>query len=250
MFGIHVNLRRPSNLAMSSRFKNTLIAVFSNDWTVTLVATMLGVLAGIYLNGFFTRSNLEVESQGAVRLIVREVEKNQDIVKSTLEVHHKFLPAFQFVFDNLDKNQDIVVASSEMRDFQRNHPDTYVLSDSALIEEGVYKYKGEMYVEFDAILSVQLSDIAWETLTNSNLSSVLDYDCLYYFSFVYRLQKRVRDSNEALLSNLTALAAIGKRAESFEKRDALLAEWKTLIETQQMLLDAYQAREEALQDCR
>ena len=229
---------------MSGSFKSKATTILTSDWTVTLIATMVGIFSGIYLNDLFTRNSLEQASQQAIERVEQEINTNRKVVENTFKVHRRYFPVFQFIFKNRDDNQDLVVASSAMRDFQRSHPGTFVIADSVLIKEDTYKYRGEVDMKFGSLLSVQLTDIAWETLQSSNLSSTLNYDCLYYLEAAYRLQGQIRDENSVFLETLM------KAADEPDQQDAFFAKWKFLLNMEESLINIYNASAEALQDCR
>lgn len=229
---------------MLAGFRRSIRAVLTSDWTVTLTATMVGVFAGIYLNEYFTQSSLERESKQAVKQIKQEMTSNQAVLEETYKVHKKYLPVFKFYFENVDDNGDLVVSSSKMTSFQQQHPRTIVLTDSQLVKNNFYRYEGEIDMQFEAFATVQLSDIAWQTLQNSRLSSGLDYECLYNLAAMYRLQEHVKSENANLLNTLA------EATDDSDVVETVLGRWKLLLGLEESLINLYNASPEMIQNCR
>ncbi len=62
-------------------FKNKIPKIFKNEWTVTLVSTMLGVIFGLYSTHYFENKQLQEAKNNALEEVRKEISKNEVSLK-------------------------------------------------------------------------------------------------------------------------------------------------------------------------
>ncbi len=210
-----------------------LTKLLTNSWTVTLVATMIGVFAGIYLNNLYSNRSILQNRANALAQINNEVEKNREILKKSLEAHRYYKGGLSFLFRHLNEDEDLIVHRDTMEIFRETFPNALLLSDSTQVSGDLFNYEGELNFDIKGIPSIELSNVAWETFKASNLASTVNFDCLYQLELLNRLQERVRVENDKLIRMFVGEAEMGERGV------LLTAKWNLLLELEDSLLALY-----------
>ena len=79
---------------------------------------------------------------------------------------------------------------SEMKDFQENFPNFFIIKDSVQINDSLYKYLGNTRIRLEL---TAFSQIAWETSRNMGIANEFGYECLYNLENVYNIQQLVQN---------------------------------------------------------
>ncbi len=213
-----------------------------SQWTITLVATMLGVFAGIYLNDYFNRHKQEKDLQGALIKVRSELEQNRRYLSRTHDTLDFLHAPLQYFFSKVNVDGELIMAPQEMSKFTAKYPTVFIPTDSVRTAEGKYRYHGDMGVQIPAILSIQLSSVAWDACKDSDLGSIADFECLYNLETVYKLQSRVMDEFDKLLDSFSA----------FDNPSAwgpMLKVWKYNLDYQGAYLQATESIDKIFSEC-
>jgi len=224
------------------KIRNELARIFRNSWTITIFSTMIGVFAGIYLNGLFKESSLNRQLRIAMEKIEQEITSNEKIIVENYKQNLKYFEISKFIFQNLNTDGDLVLASGDMTKFRLKHPEVLVNIDSVYVKNDIYKYSGELNFELNPP-SLTISNIAWVTFKNSQLTSNTNYDCLYYLEMIDNLQ------NELIKENATMLKYFMGQSEKGEKGAQFITQYQLLLDIEKALIDSYNSHKEVLEKC-
>ncbi len=214
-----------------------------SNWTVTLTATMLGVFAGIYLNNLVADRSLTNQVNLALTKVEHEIVKNNEILLSSYESHKKFYDVLKFLNTSLDENGDLVTKAETMGEFKLKHPKVFNVADSVVVEGEKYKYDGTINFNFNEMPSISITNIAFTTIENSRLTSVIDFECLYMLASIDKVQNRVIDQNDKLYEYLSGKKDMGDRFE------VVLPLLRQTMQFEEILIEYYKQNKE-LKSCK
>ncbi len=219
---------------------------FLSDWTVTLIATMLGVFAAIILDGYFEEKSLVEDQKDALLKVEKELADNE----SELQVYHDDLQekhdSFQFIFSVVNDSMDIILPINEISEFRLKTRSFFEMTDSTLLRNGMYKISGDMNFNIESKLIISpLSSVTWNTYKQTNYLSVTSFDCLSDMELIYNIQEEVNAINKVWSSMFFK----GSYISDPVTRDEFLTVWDNLLMHQKLLFDLYQSRDETLKSC-
>jgi hypothetical protein len=221
-----------------AQFGNKLKKVVNNDWTITLSATMIGVFAGIYLNNIVAAKSLQNQAQSALTTVEQELAKNHGILQESYNAHKNFLDVLSFLNASLNEKNHLVTKLETMRSFKSKHPGIFSVTDSVALNDELYRYEGEMNFDFTDMPSISISNIAWTTIENSQLTSAIAFDCLYSIASINKIQKKVIGLNEALYE------FFGGKKDMGPKFKYILAQLRQTLQFEEILLEVYNQNKE------
>ena len=213
--------------------KTLLKKLFTNSWTVTLVGTMLGVFAGIYINSYYADRQLNQSYNRAIDRIQEELANNQTKIQKNNDTLRYYYEPLSHLFDFLNEESDLIMTTEEMAAFQSQYPDVLSVTDSTRRDERHYNYDGDFEIDFINLLSIELSDIAWQTFKTTSLSSITDFDCLYQLELTYKVQAKTVEEFE------TWLGMFGAMSQGASERAFFMRKWIGVMEYQDTLLEMY-----------
>lgn len=216
--------------------------LFSNNWVVTLTATLIGVFAALYLNEWVNDQRLSQSKSKATTDLLEEVDKNHEELQNGLEYHKNMQGAIGFLSEHTNEEGKIISSVEDMLDFRSGFDELISIKDSIPFEEGLFHYTGQLNMDFQ-IYHLNLSNIAWKTLNSSGLSSSYDFDCLLYLEGLDRLSVEVSEMNKVLIEYMK-----GER-DSGEKNEMLLQHLMLLIDFEKSLIEQYNNSEDKMKSC-
>ncbi len=223
---------------MKKAFKNVLV----NNWTVTIVATMVGVFAGIYLNELNQQRKLNHSTAQAIKKIREEVEGNRKVVAHGHALLTRFKEPMHTLFSLLNEEQELILSPEQMKHFRQDFDGAFLIHDSVPVGNGRFRYVGEVAVDLGA-LPVQLSRIAWDTFRHTQLASEVPFDCLYQLELLYKFQNEMGEAHQQWLT------AMGVKAHNETQLKELFTKWEILLSYEASLLKLYEATGANLLQC-
>lgn len=214
-----------------------------NHLIISIVATMLGVIFGIYISNILETKKIREQSEVGTSKIMTELRSNKDIVARSAEVHIRFANLLEFVQKNIDENDELITDQKTMSDFQKRYPEAIVLQDSTELKPGIFKYVGDIQLDIDNIASFSISNVAWTSFMQANLIATIEYDCAYYLSSLQVMQEEVIRENSALLT------MVKSNAISDEEMEKIIRQSRYLADLESSLLQAYEPMDSKLADC-
>jgi hypothetical protein len=227
---------------MSKRTKINFSKFFTNNWVITLSATLIGVFLALYLNEWVASKNLQKQKSIATQNILAEIESNQNKLENIITDHSNLLNITVFFSTYFDEEDNLIAPSDSMQQFKRKYPSLITIKDSTLLDNGYYKYTGETHFNV-ALPNLQLTTIAWSTLKNSGYSTSYGFECLMHLETIEMV------IHEVFRQNTLVLEYISGEKDSGTKNEALIRQLEFLIGYEKSLLSAYSQSESILKNC-
>lgn len=227
--------------------KNNRLRLLTNNWVVTLSATLIGVFAALYLNEKVASQKIENQKSIAAKNILSEISSNETKFKTAMNKHKVFLDLMVFMDDYAySESGGFISPIDSLNKFRQKHPNIFLIKDSVKISNGVYKYSIRK-INFDfSIPQYEMTTIAWKTLKNSGISPSFDYKCLMYLEGLYNLTNKVSEENGKLFDEVVEFLS-GK--EKIKKRKKLIESLQLLIDYEESLIQMSESSEKELVNC-
>lgn len=206
-----------------------------NDWTVTIVGTMIGVLAAFSLNNWNEDRLLRIRERQALDKVREEVANNREIIQGNWEqLKRMYLPA-RIIAKELAEDEKLTMTPASMDSLRQLAGDMLTVQDSTLLDPSlnIYRYRGEMDMNL-SILRVQLTDFAWSTMRNMHQDTRIGFDCLYQLEQAYQVQKELNTSFDHIWKMIEDGLPPGP-----EEVERLFNIWKRVIDMEAILLSFY-----------
>jgi len=216
---------------------------FMSGLFITIFATMVGVIGGIYITDRMEIKKTKNRASLGLDRIKAEVESNRKTVEKINRVHDQLKDHLSFLEKFMNESNELIVPSQDMRAFQKHYPNAIQLTDSIPVSGGVYQYRGDMHFDLESVASFSISNIAWESFTQGNLVSSIDYECAYYLNLLQNMQ------SEVILENDKLFASLRKDFLSESARVPIIRQVSYSIELERMLLKIYSDCESSLTNC-
>ncbi len=218
--------------------------IFTNNWVVTLTATLVGVFVALYLNEIVASNKLEDQKSIATKNILLEIQENQRNIEKNIEKHTAMFSILEFMNECMDKESRLITSVDSMQSFRVKHPEIFIVKDSTLVTDGKYHYQGELDLNFD-LSYINVTSFSWATLKNSSLTTSYDFNCLVFLEKLDIITKETLNLERNVLDMLW-------EPENYENdgfKNRLMRELKFLIEHEKGLLEGYKVSEEKLSNC-
>ena len=216
--------------------------ILTNNWVVTLTATLVGVFAALYVNEWVASKKLRNQKAIATQNILAEISSNNEDLHLTILKHAELLETMTFLGKYVDEESRLIAPPDSLDKFRAKYPALVLIEDSTQLENGYYEYDGEINLDL-TFPQFNLSTIAWETLKNSGISATYGFECLLYLETVDKITQEVLQKNRELLEYFTGAK------ESGEENENLLNHLELLIDYEESLQEVYQGSERALENC-
>ena len=228
------------------QFGRKLAKFLSSSWTITLSATMIGVLSAIFLDGYFEESKLQAEKNKAMKEVRRELDNNVEELKDYQAILKSQLEAYTYMFSIINNGMDVILEGKDIREFRERSRAFFSMTDSVLLDDGKYQIKGEMNLDLNSRLSViSLSDVSWKSYKQTNYLSITSFQCLSEVEALYDLQEQVNLLNK----EWTRQFFRGDHIRKPEIRADFITTWRNLIFRQDLLLEFYELKQLILKNC-
>ncbi len=196
----------------------------------------------LYMNETVTSKKLENQKSIATQNILSEIKQNQESLENNIKNQEVLLGTIEFVKSHMDPENRVISSVDSMNIFKNKYPETFTVQDSTKLENDKYHYTGEVDMNF-GVSYINLTNLAWETLKNSGLSSSYDFNCLMF------LEKMDRVTMDILIKDKEFLELLGNYQKNENYYDKLILKAKQLIECEKELLDRYMSSPEQLKEC-
>jgi len=201
-----------------------------------ILLIFFGISLAIWFNNWNASNTINANKRIAIEKIEEEIQNNLIELHSAREVNLKIPQAIEAYEEIVSKSYGQAVSSiSKMRNFQENFPDFFIIKDSVLINDSLYRYLGNTRIKLEL---TALSQIAWETSRNMGIVNEFGYECLYGLENMYNIQ--------GLVQNEMNKAAEALQNEEIERLNRILGFVNQLDE---QLEDAYNLMLKNIADC-
>jgi len=222
------------NKTKSSLFKK----IINSSWFITLLSTMIGVIAGFYLTNYNEKRKLDIGKRQAIEMVVQELENNHQNLKQFNDSLNFYYPPILYVLSNIDKEElTIIIEEDSLTSFIQKAEKVFFFSGTAPAESGKIKVSGDFKIELVSnFFMADLSHIVWDTYKQSQFMNITSFDCLTNVEIIYDSQKNVDAANKEWT----------KLVEGFR---TFMGKYQNLLNKQAFLLGSYKNKATALKPC-
>ena len=225
--------------------KKAIKEALNSLWIVTLVSTMVGVYAGIYLNGYFDKKALKRDKQEAFKEVILEINENHQTLKDYNAVMNVKFNEMKYIFGKLNEESEIVITPDSLDAFITRTDSAFTLESTERVLGGL-KLNGDVNININSPLVARgLSSIVWDAFKQTNFLTQTSFRCLTDIETIYNLQEEVNEANAGWRNAFYS----GDFYDKKEKRDAYMKDWSQLLLRQQMLLIFYDTKENVFDNC-
>jgi osmotically-inducible protein OsmY len=213
---------------------------YNFNWQYALGEILLlvvGINLAIWFNNWNTDQNIDRNKAAAIEKISEEIRDNLSDAKNVFAKNIQVINAYNdYKSYYQEDTNNLIATTKELSVLQARHPRFFRVTDSAEVENGIYRYRGKTYVDFEL---ADLSEIAWETSKAISVTNEFSYDCLYGLEGLYNLQRRVQKE-------------IDKSSDALQRRELeplidIVSFANQLIE---QLIDNYEEALNSVDECR
>jgi anaerobic C4-dicarboxylate transporter len=106
--------------------------LLTNNWVITLTATLVGVFLALYLNDWSNNRTLREDSRLAKSIILDELKHNASNLQESMESHQRLRDIFIFLGSNYRKDEGLISTPNIINEFQKKYPEILSVSDSII----------------------------------------------------------------------------------------------------------------------
>lgn len=169
-----------------------------------ILLIFIGINLAIWFNNWNASKKAIVDKKVAITKITEEVINNSNQLDIAQEQNHQILLAYSEYKNKFTENTSLLLATpAEIKELNTKYPGFYLVTDSILIENGIYRYNGGTHILLEIPI---LNEIAWDTTKTLSILNEFDYECLYDLESMYSLQRLVQKE-------------INKASDALQKRE-------------------------------
>ena len=230
--------------------KRALLKFLNSNWTVTLVATTIGVFLGIFMNQYFANKSESQKATLAFQDVLEEMSKNSELLiewDSISQINYSF---FKLMSENINEQGELelVMTLSQMDSLRSQYPGFLVINDSSLIEQSSYSYDGEFSLNLNSLLLlIDHNEIAWTAIKNTDHMRYIKFDCIKLIEEFYKLWGAAGELREKWMDKLIYSPEL--YGDEDDIVDIVLREWEMENQINAMLIGMYGHSKDGLNAC-
>jgi hypothetical protein len=220
----------------------------NNPWFVTLISTMIGIIAGLYITNYFENNRLYVAKQKALEQVNIELKDNYELLK---DFHGKLSEQYEpiyIVFSNLNDNMDLVIHKDSLQNFLKSTEKVFAYDTFTTVDATQIELHGDLNFNLEAVglMARNLSSIVWDSYKQTDFLSITSFNCMTDVETFYVLQNEINTMTETWKNQLykTAFVQNDKAAEEF------MNNWRVLLLKQNLLLEYYKSIDDIVALCK
>jgi uncharacterized membrane-anchored protein YhcB (DUF1043 family) len=220
----------------------------NNPWFVTLISTMIGIIAGLYITNYFENNRLYVDKQKALKQVATELNDNHELLKDFHEKLAEKYDPMAVVFSNLNENMDLVIHKDSLQAFLKSTETMFAYDSFTSVDATQIELHGDLNFNLEAVglMAKNLSSIVWNSYKQTDFLSITSFPCITNVETFYVMQREINEITEVWKNQLyqTAFVRDMKAAEEF------INNWRVLLLKQNLLLEYYKSIDEVLTECK
>lgn len=220
--------------------------LFKNNWTITLVATTLGVYLGVYINNYNTKHTEEQKAGSAFEDVLNELKDNQELLVEWDSISRQNYQFFERYNQYAQEEEDgLIMSIAEMQTFRTQFADVLTIEDSTLIQKDTFLYDatGELNFENQLVFNLQY-EIAWSAIKNTEYLRYINFDCIKSIELFYNLLAISNTQRKKWIDKIMA-----GEVEDNESRMEILNNWQAENDINSKILNLFPQLEENLKEC-
>ncbi|WP_438989198.1 hypothetical protein [Polaribacter sp.] len=231
---------------MTKTKRKKYIKFVSSNWVITLTSTMIGVILGLYLNGYYENKSLAEDKKKAITQVFTEISENKKSLKNYHDLIIKNYNQINYIFSKLNNDFEIIVHKDSTNLFISKTKALFTFAKSEKINSNFAKIRGDLNFNVDSPLMISsLSQITWQAYKQTNFLAITNFKCLKHIEIIYELQKEVNELNKLWVKKVLN----GEFTQDIIIRNKFMSDWRSLLLRQSVLLKAYKMNDDILKNC-
>jgi len=219
----------------------------TNDWVITIISTMVGVIVGLYLTNYNEDQKLKNAQQKAFDMVTKELKKNKDVLTVYDSICDIAYQKSSYVFSLMTTNKELFIPKDSIEIFKKLSKG---MINDITIEETTKKdsvrIRGEMDLTLTSKLAVlDLNHVIWESYKQTNFLNATNFECVIQLEELYQFQDNYNEVNRRFVNMLTE--GVFLKGESQLNEFMML--WNKVITMNKALLNVYDNYTENPIDC-
>jgi uncharacterized membrane-anchored protein YhcB (DUF1043 family) len=219
---------------------------FKSNWLLTLVSTMLGVVAGFYLTNYGSEKALANAQQKALQAVYEELADNRSTLTDYQQILSGKYQASAAVFSHINEGLELLVPKDSLQSFLKKSEAIFTLQQAKDTLPNTLKLKGNLNLDINSKLMVSnLSSIVWSSYKQTQYLSITPFECISQIETIHDLQERFNDRNNLWKNTFFE----GQFMQSVESRQQFLNQWAKLLSELELIMKLLNSSDEILQSC-
>lgn len=218
----------------------------NNPWFVTLISTMVGIIAGLYITSFFENNRLYNAKENALKQVESELKDNYKLLKEFNEKLAKKYEPVGYLFSNLNEEMNLIIPKDSLQAFKEKTKLVFDYKSFTTVDNASIRLHGDFNFNFEAgLMGRNLSEIVWNSYKQTDYLSITDFECLTAIESLYQLQEELNRKTEVWKNDFFQGNFISNPAVT----EKFMNDWRVLLMKQKLLLDFYKYIDDILADC-
>jgi uncharacterized membrane-anchored protein YhcB (DUF1043 family) len=219
----------------------------NNPWFVTLISTMVGIIAGLYITSYFQENKMYTAKEKALEQVQEELKDNYTLLTDFHEKLAKNFTPMATVLDNLNEEMELVLHKDSLSSFLKTTDIVFDYEASKPINNTLVKLEGDLNFNIESgLIGKKLSDIVWDSFKQTDFLSITNFSCITDVEAFYVLQKEVNTITESWKNKLFKT----NFTQSKEASEDFMSDWRAILLKQKLLLDYYTSIDDVLENCK
>ncbi|WP_046755538.1 hypothetical protein [Kordia jejudonensis] len=220
---------------------------FNNPWFVTLISTMFGIIAGLYITNHFENKRLLNAKENALQQVENELKDNAKLLTTFhTQIDTKFAPV-RYLLANINEAKELIISKDSLETFKHNTASVFEFKKAEKVSDSLLKIRGDFNFTFQAeLMGKNLSSIIWNSYKQTDYLSITRFECLTNVETYYVMQEEVNTETIQWKNTLYQGAFMG----SSLKTEKFISQWQSLYIKQKLLLEYYSVIDDVLSDCK
>ncbi len=226
--------------------KKLIWSAFNSAWIVTLVSTMIGVYAGIYLNNYFEKQSLLKSKEKAFNEVITELNDNHRLLEAYHDLLSEQYERASYILSYFTGDNEIVIPEDSLKVFLLKTETLFFYERSEPVKGGL-RMRGDLNLQITSeMVARELFGIVWEAYKQTNYIAYTNFKCLTDLETIYDIQEEVNELNDKWMD----LIFQGYFYSNKDKKDEYLRTWNQLLFKQRTLLQFYNEEDQMMENCR
>lgn len=219
----------------------------NNPWFVTLISTMVGIIAGLYITSFFENSRLHTAKQKALLQVQTELKDNYELLKDFNEKLTEQYDPMAIVLSNLNEKMDLVIHKDSLQSFLKSTRELFAYESFTTVDATQIELHGDLNFNLDGVglIAKNLSSIVWNSYKQTDFLSITSFSCITNVETFYVMQHEINKITEIWKNQLYQMAFV----KNVKAADEFINDWRVLLLKQNLLLEYYKTIDTVLGEC-
>ncbi|MEM6722294.1 MAG: hypothetical protein AAF611_23405 [Bacteroidota bacterium] len=220
----------------------------NNPWFVTLISTMIGIIAGLYITNYFENNRLYAAKQKALLQVETELNDNHELLKDfNNNLSGKYEP-MAVILSNLNAEMNLIIHKDSLQNFLKSTETMFAYDSFTTVNATQIELHGDINFNLDntGLMAKKLSNIVWDSYKQTDFLSITSFECVTNIETFYVMQQEINKITEIWKNQLYQMAFIRNKKAS----EDFINNWRVLLLKQNLLLEYYKTIDSILSECK